>query len=288
MESLKERKYNELYAELNDKWEKDGTLPKEEALVLWYLTLCGIGGDKEKRDALFPLVDELYYDLYPVLLFPDRTRETWTKAEIKDLVDEKVPILLKASKEGDMFAAECLGLIYYNGLGRKQSDKQMVKWLEIALERGSLIATCLLSDFYLKEGNVMKARNALLIGAAAGYRDAECDLGLMYITQPVELGEKDIPTAIEKGIYLLEKAAEGDHIKASSILAGLYRTGNPLLGVEKEEKKYFQLLKKINTLNPDMGVAELAECYEQGIGTRKNKKKAEELKARLDEHYVVD
>ena len=55
--------------------------------------------------------------------------------------------------------------------------------------------------------------------------------------------------------------------------------------VEEDEKKAFKLINKSARLGSDWGTDLLADCYSRGLGTRKNARKAFELRAKLSEDY---
>ena len=80
------------------------------------------------------------------------------------------------------------------------------------------------------------------------------------------------------------------HSKWSSsytyILADFYRDGR---GVEKDLKKYVELLRECANDGSCYAVAELAKCYEEGIGVRKSLKEAFKIYYNFyDDHGKMD
>lgn len=153
--------------------------------------------------------------------------------------------------------------MYYDG--EKGGDaKEACIWYDSAMKKGSNEACFLLGEHYETgdgvDKNMKKAIEYYESAAAKGYSPAQSKLGYIYKT---EEGFKNP----ERSIYWNDKAAQGDDMRALCNLGISYEFGN---GVEKNEKKAFELYRRSARLGYDRGMYNLAYCYMRGFGTNED------------------
>ena len=125
---------------------------------------------------------------------------------------------------------------------------------------------------------------------------AEQDIkqSLYWLSRPAQNGHKDAQFKVgfiydeyyddfDKAFQWYNKAAQQGHVEAQYYLAQCYEDG---LGTKKNEKEAFNLYKKLAEQGHAFGLLHLAECYQKGIGVPKDINKAKELyeKALKDEN----
>ncbi|WFF43378.1 sel1 repeat family protein [Salinicola endophyticus] len=165
-----------------------------------------------------------------------------------------------------------LGLLYLNGdkeFHVEQNCQKAVELLTDAWGAGIADAGYALATMYYHgactEKNVAKARELATQAAQDGYILAQRMLGMAYVGAK---WEELYPYDIRKGIGWLSKAGNAGDRQAAAHLAGMYDSGE---GVPKDEKKYFEWLKKaVFTKFEERNIAgfpALANCYENGKGT---------------------
>ena len=88
------------------------------------------------------------------------------------------------AEEGNAVAQNNLGLMYHNGWGVPQDDKEAVYWYRLAVEQGYAIAQYNLGLMYEKGKGVpqddKEAARLYQLAAEQGDVDAQYNLGLMY------------------------------------------------------------------------------------------------------------
>ena len=89
------------------------------------------------------------------------------------------------AEEGNAVAQNNLGLMYHNGWGVPQDDKEAVYWYRLAVEQGYAIAQYNLGLMYEKGKGVpqddKEAARLYRLAAEQGYADAQGNLGVMYV-----------------------------------------------------------------------------------------------------------
>ena len=89
------------------------------------------------------------------------------------------------AEEGNAVAQNNLGLMYQNGWGVPQDDKEAVYWYKLAVEQGYAIAQYNLGLMYEKGKGVpqddKEAVRLYRLAAEQGYADAQGNLGVMYV-----------------------------------------------------------------------------------------------------------
>ena len=89
------------------------------------------------------------------------------------------------AEEGNAAAQNNLGLMYHNGWGVPQDDKEAVYWYRLAVEQGYATAQYNLGLLYEKGKGVpqddKEAVRLYRLAAEQGYADAQGNLGVMYV-----------------------------------------------------------------------------------------------------------
>ena len=183
-------------------------------------------------------------------------------AEISDLRDseELYEAGFKALKEkveqGDLHYSNVLGYAYRFGIGTEENIKQAIKVFTPSAEQGNAMSLGHLSELYLEQDKIEKAKPLML--KAAEKNNSKAQLNLSFIDDDTE-----------KSLYWLNRAAENNEISAIMNLAYYYH--------DKDIKKAASYYQKAADLDDDQAVVELSYLYENGEGVEKNDEKAVEL-----------
>ena len=183
-------------------------------------------------------------------------------AEISDLRDseELYEAGFKALKEkveqGDLHYSNVLGYAYRFGIGTKKDIEQAIKVFTPSAEQGNAMSLGHLSELYLEQDKIEKAKPLML--KAAEKNNSKAQLNLSFIDDDTE-----------KSLYWLNRAAENNEISAIMNLAYYYH--------DKDIKKAASYYQKAADLDDDQAVVELSYLYENGEGVEKNDEKAVEL-----------
>lgn len=116
---------------------------------------------------------------------------------------------------------------------------------------------------------------------------AEQDIkqALYWLSRPAQNGHKDAQYKVgfiydeyyddfDKAFQWYNKASQQGHVEAQYHLAQCYAEG---LGTKKNEKEAFNLYKKLAEQGHAFSLLQLADCYQKGIGVPKDKNRAKEL-----------
>jgi len=100
-------------------------------------------------------------------------------------VDSDVDDCRVEAEQGSRYAQFELGMMYGNGLGVIQDNKEAVKWYRLAAEQGSGVSQFRLASMYEEgEGVVQDYKEAVKwyrLAAEQGFAKAQYNLGLMYV-----------------------------------------------------------------------------------------------------------
>jgi TPR repeat protein len=212
---------------------------------------------------------------------------------------------------GEENAEYMMSNLYYNGDGVEKDIPKALAYLEKAAEKGHANAQYDLGENLLMgtgiERDPIKGREWIQKAAEQNVARAQYLLGMLYFTGGGGL-EKDKDQAIE----WLQKAADQDFTQALPMIASVYimdgnmekaaeyyKKGaileNPTsmafvgalyiygtYGTQRDYIRGYQMLKKAEEAGvPNYQV--LAQCYENGWGTAKNKKLARKYKQQAEE-----
>lgn len=172
-----------------------------------------------------------------MLSFPSLASSVQIAACDTDACRKKFKEYRKYARNGSPEAQMVLAGMFYSGYGVERSSKQSLRWYRLAGRQTSL--------------SFAKLRAGLLF-----------------------LYDKDIEQNIEKGVELLEKAANGSSIEAANRLANLYIQGEL---VEKNLPEAEKWLLVASELGDDSSQYRLGLIYEAGMLGEKQLEKAIEL-----------
>ena len=161
-------------------------------------------------------------------------------------------------EQGDLHYSNVLGYAYRFGIGTEENIKQAIKVFTSSAEQGNAISLGHLSELYLEQDKIEKAKSLMLKAAEKNNDVAQYNLGYSIY----EAGS-------EESLYWLNKAAENNNLQAIMYLASYYHN--------QDIKKAIYYYQKGAELNDSQAMLELSYLYENGEGVEKDDKKAIEL-----------
>lgn len=175
----------------------------------------------------------------------------------------------KEAVQGDVEAQNNLGVMYDNGIGVVEDDKEAVKWYLKAAEQGYADAQNNLGVMYNNGKGVIEDDEEAVKwyrkAAEQGFAEAQCNLGLMYAN-----GNGVIRDGKE-AVKWYRKAIDQGLARAQFNLGTLYAYGNGVVKDDKEAVKWF--LKAA-----EQGYAQaqynLGVMYSKGYGVIEDDKEA--------------
>ena len=161
-------------------------------------------------------------------------------------------------EQGDLHYSNVLGYAYRFGIGTEENIKQAIKVFTPSAEQGNAISLGHLSELYLEQDKIEKAKPLMLKAAEKNNDVAQYNLGYSIY----EAGS-------EESLYWLNKAAENNNLQAIMYLASYYHN--------QDINKAIYYYQKAAELNDSQAMLELSYLYENGEGVEKDDKKAIEL-----------
>ena len=161
-------------------------------------------------------------------------------------------------EQGDLHYSNVLGYAYRFGIGTEENIKQAIKVFTPSAEQGNAISLGHLSELYLEQDKIEKAKPLMLKAAEKNNDVAQYNLGYSIY----EAGS-------EESLYWLNRAAENNNLQAIMYLASYYHN--------QDIKKAIYYYQKGAELNDSQAMLELSYLYENGEGVEKDDKKAVEL-----------
>lgn len=161
-------------------------------------------------------------------------------------------------EQGDLHYSNVLGYAYRFGIGTEENIKQAIKVFTPSAEQGNAMSLGHLSELYLEQDKIEKAKSLMLKAAEKNNDVAQYNLGYSIY----EAGS-------EESLYWLNKAAENNNLQAIMYLASYYHN--------QDIKKAIYYYQKGAELNDSQAMLELSYLYENGEGVEKDDKKAVEL-----------
>lgn len=161
-------------------------------------------------------------------------------------------------EQGDLHYSNVLGYAYRFGIGTEENIKQAIKVFTPSAEQGNAISLGHLSELYLEQDKIEKAKPLMLKAAEKNNDVAQYNLGYSIY----EAGS-------EESLYWLNRAAENNNLQAIMYLASYYHN--------QDIKKAIYYYQKGAELNDSQAMLELSYLYENGEGVEKDDKKAIEL-----------
>ncbi|EJP29644.1 Sel1 repeat protein [Haemophilus sputorum HK 2154] len=165
-------------------------------------------------------------------------------------------VIKEKVEQGDLHYSNVLGYAYRFGIGTKKDIEQAIKVFTPSAEQGNAMSLGHLSELYLEQDKIEKAKPLML--KAAEKNNSKAQLNLSFIDDDTE-----------KSLYWLNRAAENNEISAIMNLAYYYH--------DKDIRKAASYYQKAADLDDDQAVVELSYLYENGEGVEKNDEKAVEL-----------
>ena len=161
-------------------------------------------------------------------------------------------------EQGDLHYSNVLGYAYRFGIGTEENIKQAIKVFTPSAEQGNAMSLGHLSELYLEQDKIEKAKPLMLKAAEKNNDVAQYNLGYSIY----EAGS-------EESLYWLNKAAENNNLQAIMYLASYYHN--------QDINKAIYYYQKAAELNDSQAMLELSYLYENGEGVEKDDKKAIEL-----------
>lgn len=161
-------------------------------------------------------------------------------------------------EQGDLHYSNVLGYAYRFGIGTEENIKQAIKVFTPSAEQGNAMSLGHLSELYLEQDKIEKAKPLMLKAAEKNNDMAQYNLAYNIYE-----------TGSEESLYWLNKAAENNNLQAIMYLAIYYQ--------DKDIKKAIYYYQKGAELNDSQAMLELSYLYENGEGVEKDDKKAVEL-----------
>ena len=161
-------------------------------------------------------------------------------------------------EQGDLHYSNVLGYAYRFGIGTEENIKQAIKVFTPSAEQGNAMSLGHLSEIYLEQDKIEKAKPLMLKSAEKNNDMAQYNLGY-------SIYEADS----EESLYWLNKASENNNLQAIMYLASYYHN--------QDIKKAIYYYQKGAELNDSQAMLELSYLYENGEGVEKDDKKAVEL-----------
>ncbi len=198
--------------------------------------------------------------------------------------------LLPAAEKGNVDAQYLLGLMYLDGKGVPQNQSSAVSWLRAAANQNLAEAQYRLAIYLLTPNDAKSGvsedvtKEALLWLERAGqlrHRDA------LYRLATYQLNPNNANANNTAGVVALQQAAELGQVEGQYKLAGYYLTGYKNLIPQDFSiaAKWYRLAAQAN--HPKSAFA-LAYMLDQGIGIRRNRKKAIQWYEKAAESGLVD
>ena len=176
--------------------------------------------------------------------------------DFEELYKAGFKALKEKVEQGDLHYSNVLGYAYRFGIGTEENIKQAIKVFTPSAEQGNAMSLGHLSELYLEQDKIEKAKPLML--KAAEKNNSKAQLNLSFIDDDTE-----------KSLYWLNRAAENNEISAIMNLAYYYH--------DKDIKKAASYYQKAADLDDDQAMVELSYLYENGEGVEKNDEKAIEL-----------
>ena len=241
---------------LADKFLKDAA-DLDDADALFFLGMNAIdNGDLEQARKYADSAIELGNMAGKFILGEISEQEDLGNSE--ELYSAGFKALKEKVKQGDLHYSNVLGYAYRFGIGTEENIKQAIKVFTPSAEQGNAMSLGHLSELYLEQDKIEKAKPLMLKAAEKNNDVAQYNLGYSIY----EAGS-------EESLYWLNEAAENNNLQAIMYLASYYHN--------QDIKKAIYYYQKGAELNDSQAMLELSYLYENGEGVEKDDKKAVEL-----------
>ena len=241
---------------LADKFLKDAA-DLDDADALFFLGMNAIdNGDLEQARKYADSAIELGNMAGKFILGEISEQEDLGNSE--ELYKAGFKALKEKVEQGDLHYSNVLGYAYRFGIGTEENIKQAIKVFTPSAEQGNAMSLGHLSELYLEQDKIEKAKPLMLKAAEKNNDMAQYNLAYNIYE-----------TGSEESLYWLNKAAENNNLQAIMYLASYYHN--------QDIKKAIYYYQKGAELNDSQAMLELSYLYENGEGIEKDDKKAVEL-----------
>ena len=224
--------------------------------ALFFLGMNAVeSGDLEQARAYINSAIELGNEAGKYILAEISEQEYLGDSE--ELYEAGFKALKEKVEQGDLHYSNVLGYSYRFGIGTEENIKQAIKVFTPSAEQGNAMSLGHLSELYLEQDKIEKAKPLMLKAAEKNNDVAQYNLGYSIY----EAGS-------EESLYWLNKASENNNLQAIMYLASYYHNQDIKKAI------YYQ---KGAELNDSQAMLELSYLYENGEGVEKDDKKALEL-----------
>lgn len=179
---------------------------------------------------------------------------------------------LPLAEKGNAEVMKTLALMYSLDL---QDEENSLKWYIKAAETGDLEAIKEVVTHYDCNDDTENAIFWCKKAVETGDAESMYDLARLY-----EFSE---PADMEQAVLWYKKAADNGYANANVKLALLYIDGD---GVEKDEKKGFEMLQTEAANGTESAQYRLGLCYKNGTATEKDVKKAFEIFTKSQNYFA--
>ena len=227
--------------------------------ALFFLGMNAVGnGDLEQARAYADSAIELGNMAGKYILAEISEQEYFGDGDTEELYKAGFKALKEKVEQGDLHYSNVLGYAYRFGIGTEENIKQAIKVFTPSAEQGNAMSLGHLSELYLEQDKIEKAKQLMLKAAEKNNDVAQYNLGYSIY----EAGS-------EESLYWLNKAAENNNLQAIMYLASYYHN--------QDINKAIYYYQKAAELNDSQAMLELSYLYENGEGVEKDDKKAIEL-----------
>ncbi|RCI03839.1 hypothetical protein CU098_012107, partial [Rhizopus stolonifer] len=183
---------------------------------------------------------------------------------------------LKSAKKGYLPAQVQLALIL-----RSEDSPESISWLSSAARLGDPRAFYYLGESYefgkcVKADSMIAVHNYQTSAERYNHHMSEFRLGMHYLHGGLELEQDNA-----KAFYYLQRAAIGGYPDAQYLLGMMYRDGKvPSSGTKnsrqssaetsRNNKEAFRWIRKAASQRMHTAITQIANCYEEGVGTAVN------------------
>jgi TPR repeat protein len=172
----------------------------------------------------------------------------------------------RAGEAGDPEGLTQAGLMAANGDGTPRSFEKAVEFFQKAAEKGHPSAQAALGECLLRGKGIAKdeaAAVALLQKSVSGGNIK----AMVLLSDCYKEGLGGLSKSPKESVRLLEVPVQNEDAPAMAILGVDYMTG---YGVEKDERRGFDLFKRAAAKGDEGSMYNVAICYQGGVGTSKN------------------
>lgn len=180
----------------------------------------------------------------------------------------------KSSEQNNAEAFFLLSFCFLEGIGVQKDNEKAIYYLHKAVKLGDVTSMLKLYEIYVAKKKFSKSIFFVENAADKGNADANYALDIHNIHN---VYRDEIVVNLEKNLKYLVESADEENKNAQSLLGILYFYG---VKVQQDYKKSFYYFEKAATRHEPLAIMNLARCYENGYGIKKNEEIAINLYAK--------